>query len=55
MQAAKLQRTTWFLEFYLIGQAKTGIPSLEISRHLGVNHDTALLIQNIILRAMSER
>jgi hypothetical protein len=37
MQATKLPLTTWFLAFYLIGQAKTGISSLELSRHLGVN------------------
>ena len=41
MQATKLSLTTWFLAFYLIGQAKTGISSLELSRHLGVNYDTA--------------
>ncbi len=28
---AKLPLTTWFLGFYLIGQAKTGISSLELS------------------------
>ena len=37
LQATKLPLTTWFLAFYLIGQAKTGISSLELSRHLGVN------------------
>ena len=35
--------TTWFLAFYLIGQAKTGISSLELSRHLGVNYGWVLL------------
>ena len=47
--------TTWFLAFYLIGQAKTGISSLELSRNLGVNYDTAWLLCNKILKAMSER
>ncbi len=36
LQGTKLPLTTWFLAFYLIGQAKTGISSLELSRHLGV-------------------
>jgi transposase-like protein len=55
MQATKLPLTTWFLAFYLIGQAKTVISSLELSRHLGVNYDTAWLLHNKILRAMTER
>jgi len=55
MQATKLSLTTWFQAFYLIGQAKTGISSLELSRHLGVKYNTAWLLHNKILRAMSER
>ena len=55
MQATKLPLTTWFQAFYLIGQAKTGISSLELSRHLGVNYGTAWLLHNKILRAMSDR
>ena len=55
MQATKLPLTTWFLAFYMIGQAKNGISSLELSRHLGVNYETAWLLQNKILRAMAER
>jgi hypothetical protein len=39
----------------LIGQAKTGISSLELSHHLGVDEDTAWLLHNKILRAMNER
>jgi hypothetical protein len=39
----------------LIGQAKTGISSLELSRHLGVKYDTAWLLHNKILREMTER
>jgi len=35
MQATKLPLNTWFLAIYLIGQAKIGIFSLELSRHLG--------------------
>jgi len=55
MQATKLPLTTWFLTFYLIGQAKTAITSLELSRHLGVKYDTAWLLHNKILRAMADR
>jgi len=50
-----LPLTTWFLALSLIGQAKTGISSLELSRHLGGKYDTAWLMHNKILRAMSER
>jgi len=55
MQATKLPLTSWFLAFYLIGQAKTGISSLVLSRHLGVNYDTAWLLHNKILRPMADR
>jgi len=55
MQVTKLPLTNWFLAFYLIGQAKTGISSLELSRHLGVKYDTAWLRHNKILRAMADR
>jgi transposase-like protein len=55
VQATKLPLTSWFLAFYLIGQAKTGISSLELSRHLGVKYDTAWLLHNKILRAMADR
>ncbi len=47
--------TVWFLAFYLIGQAKTGISSLELSRRLGVNYDTAWLLHNKRLWAMQVR
>ena len=51
----QVKLTTWFSAFYLICQAKTGISSLELSRHLGVNYDTAWMLHNKILRAMAER
>jgi len=47
--------TTCFLAFYLVGQAKTGISSLALRRHLGVNYRTAWLVQNKIMKAMKER
>lgn len=55
MQATQLPLTTWFQAFDLIGQAKTGISTLELSRHLGVKVATAWLLHNKILRAMTER
>ena len=55
MQATKLPLTTWFLAFSLIGQARAAISSLELSRHLGVNYDTAWLLHNRILRALADR
>ena len=55
MQATKLLLTTWFQAFYLIGQTKTGISSLELSSHQGVKYDTAWLLHNKILRAMTDR
>ena len=55
MEATKLPLTTWFLAFYLIGQAETGISSLALMRQLGVNYRTAWLIHNKIMEAMCER
>lgn len=55
MEATKLPLTTWFLAFYLIGQAKTGISSLALMRQLGVHYRTAWLIHNKIMEAMCER
>ena len=55
MQATKLPLTIWFLAFYLIGQAKTSISSLQLSRQLGVAYNTAWMLHSKILHAMSER
>ena len=55
MEATKLPLTIWFLAFYLIGQAKTSISSLQLSRQLGVAYNTAWRLHSKILRAMSER
>jgi transposase-like protein len=55
MEATKLPLTFWFLAFYLIGQAKNGISSLELSRHLGVSWNTAWMMHSKIMRSMSER
>jgi len=55
MESTKLPLTIWFLAFYLIGQAKTSISSLQLSRQLGVAYNTAWMLHSKILRAMSER
>ena len=55
MEATKLPLTLWFLAFYFIGQAKNGLSSLALSRHLGVSWNTAWLVHSKITRAMSER
>jgi hypothetical protein len=36
MEATKLPLAIWFFAFYLIGQAKTSISSLRLSRQLGL-------------------
>ena len=55
MESTKLPPTTWCLAFYLVGQTETGISSLALMRHLGVNYRTASLIHNKIVKAMSEQ
>ncbi len=55
MEPTKLPLTTWFLAFYLIGKAKTGIYSLALTRQLGVHYRTAWLIHNKIMVAICER
>jgi hypothetical protein len=55
MQPTKLLLSIWILVFNLIGQAKTSISSLQLSRHLGVAYNTAWMLHSKILRAMSER
>ena len=53
--ATKLPLTICFLAFYLIGQAKTSISSLQLSRQLGVTYNTAWMLYNKILRTTSKR
>jgi hypothetical protein len=43
-----------FLAFSMIGQARAGISSLELSCQLGVDYDTVWLLHTEILRAMAE-
>jgi len=53
--ASNLPLTIWFLAFYLIGQAKTSISSLQLSRQLGVAYSTAWMLHSKIMHAMSDR
>ena len=55
MEATKLPLTTWFLAFYLINQAKTGISAISLRRHLGVSYPTALMLHHKMMHAMGER
>ena len=50
----KLPLQKWFIAIYLVMDAKKGISSLQLSRHLKVNKDTALLIQRRIRKVMKE-
>lgn len=52
MEATMLLLTTYFLAFYLIGQAKTGISSLALMRKLTVHYRTPWLIHNKIMEVM---
>ncbi|MES2714345.1 MAG: IS1595 family transposase [Pseudomonadota bacterium] len=53
--STKLPLTTWFLAIYLISQAKTGLSSLALKRHLGVSYPTAWLMHQKINLAMAQR
>ena len=53
--ATKLPLTTWFLAIYLISQAKTGLSTLELKRHVGVSYPTAWLIHHKLMTAMGAR
>jgi transposase-like protein len=51
----KLPLRTWFLAIYLLSQAKTGLSSLALKRHLGVSYPTAWALQHKINHAMALR
>ncbi|EIC23893.1 hypothetical protein Thi970DRAFT_00027 [Thiorhodovibrio frisius] len=53
-QSTHIALTIWFLAIYLISQAKTGLSTLALKRHLGVSYPTARLIQHKLLQATSE-
>ena len=54
MEATKLPIIKWFIAMCLILHAKKGISSLQLSRDIGVNKNTAWYLQKRIRKAMSE-
>lgn len=48
----KLSLPQWFLALYLISQTKTGMSTLELARHLGVQQNTAWLLLHKVMEAM---
>lgn len=55
LDSTKLPLRTWFLAIFLISQAKTGLSSLALKRHLGTSYRTAWLIQHKLMAAMAQR
>jgi transposase-like protein len=55
MEHTKLPLTIWFLAIYLLSQAKTGLSSLSLKRHIGVSYRTAWLLHQKINRAMAQQ
>ena len=53
-QSTKLPLTKWFAAIVLIKDAKKGISSMQLSRHLKVNKNTAWFLQSRIRLAMKE-
>jgi transposase-like protein len=54
MEGTKLPLPKWFLAMNLILNAKKGISSLQLSRDIGVNKNTAWFLQKRIREAMDE-
>lgn len=50
--STKLQLQTWFLGIYFFTQTKTGLSTLDLKRHLGVNVKTASLMQHKLMETM---
>ena len=48
----KLKLPTWFLGIYFFTQTKTGLSTLDLKRHLGVNVKTASLMQHKLMETM---
>lgn len=53
-ESSKLPLAKWFMAIVLIKDAKKGISSLQLARHLDVNKNTAWFLQSRIRRAMKE-
>ena len=54
-QNTKLPLTIWFLVFYLISQARTGLSLLALKRQLGVSYPSAWLFKFKHMQTMAER
>ena len=54
MEATKLPLPKWFAAMCLVLNAKKGISSLQLSRDIGVNKNTAWYLQKRIRKAMNE-
>lgn len=54
-EKTKLPLQKWFMAIHLIVGAKKGISSLQLSRHISVNKDTALFLQRRVRKAMQEK
>lgn len=54
MHATKLPLSKWFLAISIIANAKKGLSSLQLSRDLGVNKNTAWYLQMRIRTAMED-
>jgi len=55
LQRTHLSLSIGFLAIYLISQAWTGLPALDLKRQLGVSYPTAWLIQQKLMQAMVEQ
>lgn len=53
-ESSKLPLPKWFLAIVLIKDAKKGISSLQLARHLQVNKNTAWFVQSRIRKSMKE-
>jgi transposase-like protein len=51
-ESSKLPLTRWFLAMHLMTQAKNGVATLELKRHLGVSYPTAWLMKHKIMEVM---
>lgn len=54
MHATKIPLSKWFMAISIIANAKKGVSSLQLSRDLGVNKNTAWYLQMRIRSAMDE-
>jgi len=51
----RIPLTIWFLGLYHLTQSKNGVSSLELSRRLGVQYNTAWLLKHKLMHVMKER